>query len=538
MPGTVPAVEDQDHADVVIVGAGHNGLVAGAYLARAGLDVCVVEAAPTIGGMTATGRLIPGAPDHLVNPCALDVLFMRGSTVIPDLGLDRFGLRLLDADPAYVYLHPDGASIAIWRDAARTAAEIERFSPADAAAYRRFVTLLQAVMDIGLPFIGADPTHPGARTLARAGRATVRHRRHLGETGDLLTSTGEQVVRERFGHEVVIAALINLAAAAGPVTLEGSGITHLVLAYLHRFGVGRPAGGTGAIPEAIAACLRRAGGRIVTSVPVERIVVAGGRATGVVLEDGRTFHARRAVLTACDPRTALGRLLPPGALSPKMTARVATIPVNSHGTSPMTVHVALSGRLALDRHAARRGDGVDLRVPIALIGTPDDVRHSYRSAAAGFVSDRSFLWGAVPTGVDPSQAPTGQDTFYLYAPAAPLEPLDPGPGGAEHGAKLLLARAAQYYDHLDELEIGRFVETPADIAARTRSTNGSILHVDFALLRSGPLRPAKGLGGYRTPVAGLYITGAGTHPGAGVSGIPGQRAAQRILTDQRHGARR
>jgi phytoene dehydrogenase-like protein len=396
-------------------------------------------------------------------------------------------------------------------------------------AYLEFVETLDALLTIGLPFVASDPKHPGARTLLAGSRAAVRHRRRLGAVIELVTGSGDLAVRERFRHPIVQAALLNLAAAAGPITADGTGITHLVLAYVHRFGCGRAVGGTQAIPDAVAACLAAAGGRVMTAAPVERITIEGDRATGVELTDGRRVSARRAVLAACDPRTALGRLLPPGALGDRMAARVAAIPVNAGGTSPMTVNVALSGRLALRRHTAWRGDGVDLRIPITLIGTPEDIDHSYRTAAAGGVSEQSFLWGAVPTAVDPGQAPDGQDVYYAYAPAAPIAPADPGPAGAEQAAKVILTRSAAFYDHLPELELGRFVELPADIAARTRSTNGSILHVDFALLRSGPLRPARGFGGYETPVAGLFITGAGSHPGAGVSGEPGRLAARRIL---------
>ena len=146
----------QDY-DVVIVGAGHNGMSAAGYLSRAGKRVVVVERSAKVGGMASSGYLIPEAPQHLVTPCAVELLFVRGTGLIEDLELRQHGLTTIDPDPSYAYLHPDGSSIAVFRDARRTAEDVARIHRGDGAQYLKFVALLDALMDIGFPIMMAEP---------------------------------------------------------------------------------------------------------------------------------------------------------------------------------------------------------------------------------------------------------------------------------------------------------------------------------------------------------------------------------------------
>jgi phytoene dehydrogenase-like protein len=197
----------------------------------------------------------------------------------------------------------------------------------------------------------------------------------------------------------------------------------------------------------------------------------------------------------------------------------------------MKSDLALSGRLRLTRFEKWRGDGVDLRKPVGLIGTCEGLRRGYRRSAAGLVPepDEIGLWPVILNAVDPTQAPDGQDSLYLYATNMPV---DPDGGWEMHEKKAadnIVARTAEFYEGIEELEIGRWVQTPDRTAAMTGSVNGTAMHVDHLLLSQGPLRPAIGLGGISMPVEGLYLGGAGAHPGGGVSGLPGRLSARTVL---------
>jgi phytoene dehydrogenase-like protein len=510
--------------DVVVIGAGHNGLVAGAYLARAGFEVEVVEAAERVGGMTISGPLIPAAPQHVVHPGAGDVIVMRGTPIIDELELARHGLRMAEPDPTYAYLGTDGEVLPFWRDRERTVAEITRLSAADGRAYAELSAMLEALVAIALPMMRTEILRPEPRELARAARSALRHRQTLGEIASLACVSAEQAIAERFGHPVVKDALMTLAAGAGPTNADGSALSLLLLGLLHAVGIGRPIGGMQKLADALSASARAAGATVRTGAAVDRIIVSRGRASGVRLADG-TAIAARAVLATCDPYTTLRRLVPDRELDRRTLARVDAIPCNASGSGPTLINVALSGRAELTRH---RHPDVDLRRTVMLYGSTDDVREGFAAARRGELAERPFLWAAITTALDPTQAPDGADVVYLYNVTTPVHPAagwDAIRGRAEN---LTMARASEFLGDLERLEQGRHVGTPKDMAAWTRAHNGCITHVDFGLMRFGPLRPALGLGSYRTPVEGLFLGGSGSHPGGSVSGLPGRISSRRV----------
>jgi phytoene dehydrogenase-like protein len=526
--------------DVVVIGAGHNGLVAANYLADAGLDVVVVEANEQVGGMTSSGPSIPGAPHHIINHCAVDLFLWDAFPPGRQLGLHRYGLKTLQADPAYAYLHPDGRSLAIWRDPMRTAEEIRYFSRADADAYLEFARVLDAFLDLGLPLAGTNPTRPNARALSLLILGALRHRRQVREISANALASSAEVLGERFGHPVVLAALHCLSSGVGPNSLSGSSAGHLVIALVHRFPIRRPVGGMQAVPKALAARLREKGGALRTNSPVAEIVMSGRRASGVALADGMEIQARHAVLATCDPRQALSRLLPAGTLSPLLEGRVRTIPTNALGYGPMKVDLALSGHPDLSCHNRWRRDGLDLRYPSQVIGTPEGIERAFRCSAAGLLPERDdfALWNVIPTALDPSQAPPGQDVLYTYLGTVPARPVKGWKTLKHEAGQAIVDKVAEFFGGIAELEIGRKLETPEDIAESRGATDGAVLHVDWVLSRMGPLRPARGLGGYRTPVEALYLGGAGCHPGGLVSGLPGYLSAGEILRCLRRSGRR
>jgi phytoene dehydrogenase-like protein len=522
--------------DVVVIGAGHNGLVAACYLAKAGLRTVVVEAADTPGGMSASGAVIPEAPQHTVNTGAAELLFLQRTPIPADLDLHRHGLRTVVSDPSYVYLHPDGSSIAYWQDAGRTVEEIAKFSRRDAQAYRQLAQTLRGVLNIAAPFTETNPMRPSPRALLDAGREAVRGVRGLPGAASLVASSGEQLIIERFEHPVVRSALYSLIGGIAPVTARGSAMSAIFLAFLHDSGVLRPVGGMQAVPDALVASLREHGGALLTGSAVETVTVRGGRATGVVLADGRMITSSRAVISACDPRQTLTRLVPGDALPRRVVAQAARMPANGTGNGWLKIDMALRTQVTLSMHQKWRGDGLDLRRPAVMVGPMGSAQRGYADAAAGRIprAEDMLVWCFCPTGIDPTQAPEGQDVMYLSTPSVPVQPLEGWDAAQDRAIEALLTQAGVFYDTGLDQEIGRRVETPQGLAQRLRVTNGCYFHVDFTPTRSGPLRPAAGLGGYRTPVNGLYLAGAGTHPGGGVMGTSGRLAAQAVLKDAKN----
>jgi phytoene dehydrogenase-like protein len=265
-----------------------------------------------------------------------------------------------------------------------------------------------------------------------------------------------------------------------------------------------------------------------TGAPVEKLLVRGGSVTGVRLVGGEELTAK-AVLTSCNPKTTLTRLLPEGVLSEPLAKRAAHIPIDVTKGITIKVNAAFSGRLTLPRHQAKRDDGVDLRTPLSIWHTLEEYENAWDACLAGELPDPIPYLCAVPSSFDPSQAPAGQDTFWGWSGVTPAHPNEPWEKMADRAARSMLKDAAQHYSGIDEFEIGYQVLTGPRIEERFWAQDGNIFHVDPVLLRHGPLRPAQGFGGYRTPVPGLYLSGAGTHPTAGICGIPGQLAAKEVL---------
>jgi phytoene dehydrogenase-like protein len=513
-----------DDVDVAVIGAGHNGLVAACYLAKAGLRVTVVEACSTPGGMTASGALIPDAPRHIINSCAVDLISMLHSQVPHDLDLKGHGLKIVKVDPSYVSLAPDGESLALWRDPRRTASEIAAYSRADGAAFLEFMNLLDRVITLALPIMGTDTARPPARLLMKTAREGFRHRASLSDIVALLSGSASMAVDERFEHPVVKGALLNLAAGAGPVDLPGSGAGFLLLALISRVGVGRPIGGMQSLTAALIRCLESYGGSVVTDAEVTEILHSGARCRGLRLRDGREVQSR-AVVSSADPWTTLRTMVTGNVVDRRTAARLDHSSSNGTGSGVLKIDLALSAQARAINH--ERTDDVDLRRPTLLIATEESVRDSYASAARGELPDDPAVWLALPSAEDPSQAPDGQDSAYIYSLAAPVAPREGWVRLRRPAVESVLGKVSGYVQPLEQAELGRIVETPEDLATRLRTRNGCITHIDMGFFNTGPFRPTVGLGLGKTPLEGLFLGGSGTHPGGGVSGLPGRTAAQR-----------
>ncbi|MHB8695053.1 MAG: phytoene desaturase family protein [Solirubrobacteraceae bacterium] len=526
-----------DHAqsshDVLVIGGGHNGLTAAGKLARHGLDVLVLEAGAALGGQSTTLPLVPEAPNHRISPYAVDDIFLTAGGLIDEFELRRFGYCDVFIDPSYVYLHPDGRSLGFWKDARRTAAEIRAFSSADADAYLALMRTVDTLLSMALPIMKSNPHRPGWRTIREVAGVAARRLRRLPEIAWLMLPSAAESIAERFSHPIVRNALAQLSATCvGPIDTDGSAIALMAPGFPHRFGTRRPVGGSYTLIAALLAYLKDAGGTARTDAPVAEILLSGGeRVTGVRLESGEEIGARVGIIASCDPVQTLGRLLPAGALDQVTQARVDHIPTAASGVSAFKVDLALNGRLSLERWQSRRSD-FDLRLPAQMFAESlESVVRSCSLSRRGVVPvDDVHAFTAIPTHADPSLAPDGQDTLYLYAPVSPVDPHGGWDGHAERAADAIVAKSAEFFDGTIEYEIGRCVQSPAELARRVHATLGAtVSHVDYLPHRLGPLRPARGLGGYSTPIDGLYLGGSGSHPGFGMTGLPGRLSARELI---------
>jgi phytoene dehydrogenase-like protein len=271
-----------------------------------------------------------------------------------------------------------------------------------------------------------------------------------------------------------------------------------------------------------------------TNSRVQELVVSNDRVTGVRLESGQLVSARNGVLTTCNPVVTLNELLPAGTLDTKLSVRAKDIPIRKTHATSLKINVALEGRVTMKKHEDWRGDGLDLRKYLIAWHTLEEQDAGWNALVRGQWPDPVPVSCAIiPTAVDPTQAPEGRDNLWLWSGVIPVTPEEPWDDVRDKIGDAVLRDSAQYYEGLDRLEIDRAVLGGPDLETRFNAPAGNVYHVDPLISRFGPLKPAAGLAGYRTPVKGLYLSGAGTHPVGGVCALPGKLAAQTAIRDHK-----
>jgi len=512
--------------DVVIVGGGHNGLVAGCYLALAGQKSVILEASHKIGGMASSSYAIPEAPNHLIHSCALELASLRGGTIPKDLDLERHGFRMIECDPAYAYLHTDGSSLCFFKDVGRTVAEISKYSKKDASAYVEFVKTLGALASIVGPIMKADPSRMGMSTMYTAAKNAFKNRKIKGDLLSFLTGSAVQIAEERFEHPAVRSAIAGFAGGAGPISTDTSSLGYLLFAILHSTGFARVEGGMQMFSNALAARFEELGGTVITNASVSEIVSENKTVRGARTEDGR-FFSGKSVIGACHPYVTMN-LVTDGEMDEHLLTRVRHAPRAAHGSSPFRMDVALNGRVNWEYHQKERKDGIDLRLPTVMIGSWETAVENFAAASRGEIPKDPYCWFSTPTAADPTQAPDGQDSLYFYPTAWPVRPRDGWDVARPQSVERCLEWARTIFPDIDAKIIGMRVESAVQLEARLNVPGGCFVHTDVTLLRSGSMRPAAGLAG-ELPVAGLIFGSAGGPGGGGVSGVPGTIAASRTL---------
>ncbi|MEO9322219.1 NAD(P)/FAD-dependent oxidoreductase [Nocardioides sp. C4-1] len=509
--------------DSIIIGAGHNGLVAANYLARAGQRVLVLEARDVVGGACVTEELIPGSK---WSSCAFIAGLLRPE-IVDELELKRFGLDLYQGDALSFSLFPDGSHLMMWKEMDRTIREIEKLSKADSKAYLDFGLRLQRFAGIVTPYLLTSPPERSDLLAAfeQAGEQSLFNEFTLLSVRDLLDRYFED---ERVKSLLTFFGMVSIFG--GPST-PGTAYTwghHSWGEFEGNFGqFGFARGGMGAISDALAAGARHHGVEIRTSTPVDTVVVTRGRATGVRLADGTQIQAAR-VLSNADPKRSLLTLLEPGTLTAPMEKAVRSIDTRG---SMARIHL-LVDELPHYLPFPEAGEGPQHHGHQLLGASIETFEEAAEAQRRGTFPSHYVIEAVTQSVHDDSLAPKGLHTMTLGIQQLPSH-LEGTTWSAEKEAwaDRVLEDLFHYAPNLRDHVLERVVITPEDLETEYLITDGNIFHGGMMLDQLFGARPLQELADYRTPVDGYYLCGSGTHPGGGVMGANGHNAARAVLDD-------
>ncbi|MGL5875923.1 MAG: beta-carotene ketolase CrtO [Xenococcaceae cyanobacterium] len=532
--------------DVIIIGAGHNGLVCAAYLLKAGYSVLLLEKRPVPGGAATTEEAMPQeAPGFKFNLCAIDHEFIFLGPIIEELELGKYGLEYLTCDPHTFCPQPDGKYFLAHKSLEKTRIAIARYSSRDADKYVEFINYWSRLMGAVAPMFNAPP-HALLQIAKSFNRKQLQDvfaiagstNKALDFIRNLVTSP-EDLLNEWFDTEIVKAPLARLAAEIGaPPSQKGITAGLMMLAMRHNPGMARPRGGTGALTQALVKLVTSLGGVILTEQMVKSPIIENNRAVGVRVVGGKDYLANKGVISNIDVQRLFLQLLEPGdasAINPQLREKIERRIVNNNETI-LKIDCALSEapRFEAYNHTDEYSIGT-----ILIADSVKHVEEAHYLATIGKIPDTNpSMYLDVPTMLDPSMAPLGKHTLWIefFAPYQIAGAEGKGLNGTGWTDELknkvadrVLDKLADYAPNLKHSIIARRVESPAELGERLGSYKGNYYHIDMTLDQMIFLRPLPEIANYKTPIKNLYLTGAGTHPGGSISGMPGRNCAHVFL---------
>jgi phytoene dehydrogenase-like protein len=531
-------MEPANRYDAIVIGGGHNGLVAAAYLTKAGARTIVCEARHKTGGAAATDQPWPEHPEFKVTTLSY-VMSLMPDTIIRDLQLERHGYRVHPVGP-YVVPFTDGRVMIEYEDNAKNHAEFAKFSKKDADALERWDAWIGGLAAVLGPLLMTTPPTIGSRRpsdLLELLRLAWRYRgldvRTVGEVTRLMTMSIADLLDRFFESEEVRAVMaINglIGTWAGPRE-PGTGY---VMAH-HSIGDvgdgtlgswGVPEGGMGAVAQAIERSARAFGAEIRTNARVEKVTITNGRATGVALEGGQELRAP-IVVTACHPQITFLRQIDRGALP---DAFVRDIEHWSSRSGVVKINLAVS-RLP---KVAAIPEWTDFSGGFEIAPSIDQLERSFEQARAGGAATFPFSDGVIPTMLDPSLAPEGAHIVSLFTQWVPHTwSADPHRDELEAYADRVIQAYEDVAPGFRESIVARQVIGPYDMEHEWGLIGGNIFHGELSAEQLFHMRPAPGFADYRTPIRGLYQCSSATHAGGGVCGIPAYNCVREIRRDRR-----
>jgi len=524
--------------DAIIIGAGHNGLVTAAYLARAGLKVLVLERRELIGGCCITEETWPG---YRVSTAAYVNSLLRPE-IIRDLELKSHGFQMLPRSPSSFTPFPDDRYLLMGPDKNLTQREIAKFSIKDAENYPKYEAMLTRVADFLEPLLDMTPPNPwgGVRDLWRLGQLAWKFRK-LGrvvgsEAIEIMTGAARPIL-DRWFESDQLKATIATDAVIGAFASPSTPGTAYVL-FHHVMGEcdgargvwGYVRGGMGMISESIASAAKKHGAVIRTNSPVARILTRSGRAVGVVLADGTEFTAPR-IASCADANITFTKLINESDLPGDFLADVKRIDYSS-ATVKINVAVSEPPRFKC-LPTAGNGIGPQHHGTMHICPSMEYIERAYDDARQGRAATHPMLECTMATALDSSLAPPGKHIISMFVQYAPYT-LTGTTWDVEKDrfADRCFAILNEYAPNFLASVIDRQVIPPPEMERLWGITGGNIMQGSMHLNRMFSLRPAAGFAGYRTPIRGLYLCGAAAHPGGGVMGAAGRNAAREMLKDR------